>query len=61
MTMLNDNGKFNPAWLDAQSTERLRWEASVERVHGWRFAHRHTLLAVLVQLPIVPFMTAAIL
>lgn len=60
MTMLNDNGKFNPVWLESQSTERLRYEARCEKVHGWRFAHRHTLLAVLVQLPIVPFMTIAI-
>jgi hypothetical protein len=51
--MFNDDGKFNRAWLESQTTERLRYEASCENVRGWRYAHRHTLMAALVQLPII--------
>jgi hypothetical protein len=54
MSMFTAEGRFNPAWLEAQSTERLRYEARCQRVHNWRFAFRHTLLVALRQLPIVP-------
>lgn len=54
MNMLDERGYFNQAWLTAQTTSRLRYEARCERIRDAEFLHRHKLLLVLGQLPIIP-------
>ncbi len=51
--MLTADGYFERAWLSAQDTDRLRYEARCERVRHADSLPRHTLLLVLGQLPII--------
>lgn len=54
MNMLDDRGYFNQAWLTAQTTSRLRYEARCEHIRDADTMTRHKLLLVLGQLPIIP-------
>lgn len=51
--MLTDSGHFDKAWLAAQDTPRLRYEAQCENIRHAGSLPRHTLLLILGQVQVI--------